>query len=100
METQVNINTAYILSEDIVAREIEGEFIIVPLTSGIGDLEGELYSLNETGRAIWDKLDGKSSLKDVVKQLSESFEAPEKEIIEDVMGLAKELMARNIIVES
>ena len=36
-------------SEDVVAREIEGEFIIVPLAAGIGDMEDELYSLNESG---------------------------------------------------
>jgi hypothetical protein len=30
-------------SDEIVAREIEGELIIVPLTAGIGNLEDELY---------------------------------------------------------
>ena len=36
-------------SEDVVAREIEGEIVIVPLASGIGDMEDELFTLNETG---------------------------------------------------
>ena len=44
----------YVPSEDIVAREIEGELIIVPLAAGIGDMEDELFSLNETGREIWE----------------------------------------------
>ena len=40
-------------SEDVVAREIEGDVIIVPLVSGIGDEDDELYTLNPTGQAIW-----------------------------------------------
>jgi len=49
----------YARSQDLVEREIEGEIIIVPLTSGIGDLEDELFSLNEVGRDIWARIDGK-----------------------------------------
>jgi len=40
-------------SEDVVSREIEGELIIVPIASGIGDMDDELYTLNDPGRAIW-----------------------------------------------
>ena len=39
----------YAKSQHLVEREIEGEIIIVPLTSGIGDLEDELFSLNQVG---------------------------------------------------
>ena len=52
METKVELDQAYLPSEEVVARVIEGELIIVPLTSGIGDMEDELFSLNETGRAV------------------------------------------------
>ena len=49
-------DAVYAVSDDVVAREIEGEIIIVPLVAGIGDLEDELFTLNETGKAIWDRL--------------------------------------------
>jgi len=99
METDVSLDTAYVPSEDIVAREIEGELIIVPLVAGIGNMEDELFTLNEAGRAIWDKLDGQKRLEEVVKELSIEFEASEGEIEKDVMGLAQELLKRRIIVE-
>ena len=38
-------------SDDVAAREIEGETIIVPRVAGIGDME-ELFTLNDTGKAI------------------------------------------------
>ena len=38
--------------EKSLEREIEGELIIVPLVAGIGDADDELFTLNETGKAI------------------------------------------------
>ena len=87
-------------SQDVVAREIEGEIIIVPLTSGIGDLEDEIYTLNETGKDIWNLLDGKQTLQEVFDTLSDQFEAPKGEIERDLLGLAEELLKRRIIVEA
>jgi len=99
MKTQVNIDSAYVPSDDIVARKIQGELIIVPLVSGIGDMEDELYTLNETGKTVWEKLDGQKSLKDIAKELIEEFEAPEGEIDKDVVGLVQELLKRKMVVE-
>ena len=87
-------------SDEIVAREIEGELIIVPLASGIGDMEDELFTLNETGRAIWDLLDGKRSLREIAGELAGQYDAPEADIAEDVSGLAVELYKRRIIIDA
>jgi hypothetical protein len=99
METEVALDSAYVPSEDVVARDIEGELIIVPLASGIGDAEDEIYTLNETGRAIWQKLDGRS-LKKVAEALRDEFEAPAGEIEGDVVGLVGELFKRRMVVKA
>ena len=85
-------------SEDVVAREIEGDIIIVPLVSGIGDEDDELYTLNPTGQAIWQKLDGQRTLKDVVALLAGEFDAPLPELENDVLGFASEMVRRKILV--
>ena len=100
METRAYLDKLYVPSEEIVAREIEGELIIVPLVSGIGGVEDDLLSLNETGKAIWNRLDGKNDLKKVIETLSEEFEAPAGEIEKDVLGLVEELLKRRMLVES
>jgi hypothetical protein len=99
MEAKVSLDKLYMPSEDVVAREIEGELIIVPLVAGVGDMEDELYTMNETGKAIWDRLDGKKKLKDVLGELSVEFEAPVGEMEKDVIGLVDELVRRKILVE-
>jgi hypothetical protein len=100
VSTTVRMDAVYVPSEDVVAREIEGELIIVPIVSGIGDMEDALFTLNETGRAIWDRLDGTSSLNEVAEDLSEAFEVPLDAIRTDVVGFMEEVVKRGIVVES
>lgn len=97
--TTIRLDAVYAPSEDIVAREIEGELIIVPLAAGIGDMEDELYTVNETGKAIWDRLDGEMNLRGVVAAMAEEYEAAPGEIERDVLGLVQELARRRILVE-
>ena len=96
----ITIDSILIPSENIVAREIEGELIIVPLVSGIGDLEDELFTLNDTGKVIWRKLDGQLRLGEIIKSLVQDYDAPEAEIEKDVLGLIEELFKRRMLVES
>jgi len=99
MDITISLDNTYTVSEDVVAREIEGEIIIVPLVAGIGDMEGELYTLNETGKAIWSRLDGHTVLREIVEELSSQFEASAEDIKEDVTGFVSELVKRKILIE-
>ena len=96
----IRLDAVYAPSDDIVAREIGGELIIIPLVAGIGDLEDELYTLNETGKAIWDRLDGTRDLGTVVAALAEDYTAPSGAIEREVQGLVAELVGRRMLVEA
>lgn len=95
---EANLNTLYTPSEDVVAREIEGELIIVPLVAGIGDMEDELFTLNDTGKAIWRRLDGSASLAQIAAALARDYDAAPGEIESDVLGLVQELLRRRMLV--
>jgi Coenzyme PQQ synthesis protein D (PqqD) len=97
MEIQVTMDTICVPSEDVVAREIEGDMIIVPLVAGIGNADDELYTLNETGKAIWKKIDGQRSLENISAELIDEFSSPAGEIKADVMGFAAEMVRRGIL---
>ena len=92
-----NLNVVYVPSDKIVARAIEGEVVIVPLVAGIGDADDELYTLNETGQAIWQKLDGQRTLNDVAASLVSEYNTPLADIESDVLGFASELTRRGIL---
>lgn len=99
MEKNAILDTIFIPSEDIVSRDIEGELVIVPLAAGIGDLEDELYTLNETGRIIWDKMNGENTIKNIIEDIKGEYKGEDSEIENDVVGLVEELLKRKIIVE-
>ena len=99
MKSKVKLNAVYAPSEDVVAREIQGELLIIPITSGIGDTEDAIFTLNEVGRAIWENLDRKRSLKEVAGCLAQEFDAPSAEIEKDVLGFGEELLKRRMLVE-
>ena len=100
MDKNVDLDSRYILSKDVVMRDIQGESIIVPIAAGIGDMEDELYTVNDAGKAILSKLDGKSKLQDIVKALIPAFDGDEAVIREDVVGFVSELYRRKILVEA
>ena len=99
MDTEMNMDAVYVVSDEVVARDIEGHLVIVPLTSNVGDMEDELYSLNETGKEIWDRLDGKTSLGELITQLTDEYSGSLQEIQTDVLGLMTELLKRGFVVE-
>lgn len=94
----IALDQVYVPSENIVARAIEGELIIVPLVSGIGDMDDELFTLNETGRAIWSRLDGENSLREIAAGLAVEFDAAPGVIEQDVLGLIAELVRRKMVM--
>lgn len=99
MSKKISIAGKYAPSKNVVAREVAGEFIIIPITSGVGDLEDEIFSLNATGKSIWDKLSADKSLRDIALELSREFDAPLEKIEQDCVGLIQELLKRKIVVD-
>ncbi len=94
----INLNSVYSVSDDVVTRNIEGDMIIIPLVQGIGSDYDELFSLNETGQAIWEKVDGQKSLREVINLLKEEYEGSQESMEDDVLGFMKELVKRKMVV--
>lgn len=98
--TAININVMkqYLKNQDIIIREIEGEYLMIPIASGIGDMEDEMYTLNETGIVIWEKLSPEKTLETIIDELCNEYDADRKEIAADVIGLIEELFKRKIVL--
>ncbi|HUN55250.1 MAG TPA: PqqD family protein [Smithella sp.] len=99
MKTQITLDAVYKVSGDVVVRELESEIIIFPIAYGFDDSENEPCILNSTGQIIWQKLNGRSSLKDIVKDLAAEFKAPAKVIEKDVIEFAEKLLTRKMLID-
>ncbi len=96
----ISRSAVYKASDDIVVREIQGVVVIVPLVSGIGDTDDELFTLNDTGKAVWDKIDGRRTLNEVIKELTREYDGAADEIRDDVLGIVEELVKRKMLVKA
>ncbi len=93
------LNKTYGPNGEIVAREVEGEFLLVPIKAGVGEIEEALYALNETGKSIWQKLDGSRSVEQAIQELAQEYGAEPDLIEEDVLGLLEALLEKHLLVE-
>jgi hypothetical protein len=100
MAIKANLSACYIPSKEIAVQEIGGELLIVLLSTGIGDVDGGLFTVNEQGRAVWSLLEAKKTLKETAEELVREFEASPREIERDVIGFVEELLKRKMLVES
>lgn len=96
-EKKINMESVYLPSDKVVAREIEGELIIVPIGSGFADFNDTLYSLNETGKTVWNLLDKKRSVKEICAKLTNLYQAQPGTIEKDVLQLLEDLLGMGII---
>ncbi len=67
-------------SPAVVFRRINDEFLLIPLTDNIADMDS-LYRLTETGAFIWELIDGELSVGDITSKMVEEFDV-EREIAE------------------
>lgn len=96
---EINPENIYTISNDLISREIEECLVIVPLDSGIGKLDEDVYSLNETGKDVWDLMDGKTSLRAIIHELSRKYQTNPEAIKTDVIELCSDLLDKGLILE-
>lgn len=78
----------YRKKENLVARKIGEEYILVPIINSIAEMD-RLYTLNEVGSFIWEQIDGQNSINDIIYSVTSQFEVNEMIAREDVIDFLK-----------
>ena len=81
----------YMRNQDVVSRKIEGELIIVPIRSGVGDLNS-LYTLNPVGSVLWDFLSQGHTIAEMVERICDEFEVSAVQAERDIEAFLDSLM--------
>jgi methyltransferase-like protein len=77
-------------SRSIVTTKTGHEYVLVPVTNNIADMTS-MYTLNETGAFIWEHIDGKKSIADIIDILAEEYEVDHETATGDVTSFVEEM---------
>ena len=67
-------SAVYRRKKDIVAREIAGETVLVPIRGNLTELQN-IYVTNTVGAFIWEQIDGARDLEAVAGALLDEYDA-------------------------
>jgi len=86
----INLKSVIARSPSIVTRKTGNEFILVPVRDNIADMDS-VYTLNETGAFIWEHIDGKRNLEEIIRYLTEEYNVDIPTASEDVFTFVNNL---------
>ena len=79
----MDLNSVISRSAGIVTRKTGNEYVLVPVTDNIADMDS-VYTLNETGACIWELIDGKRKVSEIITMLTEEFDIDDESAARDV----------------
>lgn len=77
-------------NSNMVTRVIDDETILLPIFRSSDELSC-IYTLNESGSKIWEKINGKNTLSGIKKKLLQEFSVTTEELDKKLDGFLKEL---------
>ncbi len=83
-------------SISIVTRKTGNEYVLVPITNNIADMNS-VYTLNETGAFIWEQIDGKRNVEEIINELTNEYDIEKQNAESDVFTFIED-MSKYLIV--
>jgi len=93
----IELNSIPSHSPSVVTRKTGNEYVLVPVTGNIADMDS-VYALNETGAFIWEQIDGKKSLGDLIAALTGEYEIDYETAKSDLLDFVAEMRQYLIIL--
>jgi hypothetical protein len=82
----LTLDTALVVSEDVVTQELEGEMVLLSLD------RAEYFGLNATGTVVWNGLVSGRGLREIASVIVEQFTVDAERATADVLTLAQQLI--------
>ena|SRR3990167_6506259 len=80
-------------SENVPWRIIEGEAILVNVD------KSEVIHLNQTAAEVWNHLDNKNAILDIITHIQEKFEIDEEIAKKDILEFISQLVEKGLVTE-
>ena len=94
--TMIDKNSVVSRSSSVVTRKTGNEYVLVPVANNIADMNS-VYTLNETGAFLWELIDGRKTVSDLIESLMSEYEIDKETADADVMSFIEEMKKYLII---
>jgi hypothetical protein len=88
----------YRKNDDVVARQIAGETLLVPIRGELAGLQ-RVFALDGVGEYVWQQLDAGVTEETLVSQVVAQFDVDREEAEADIRQFVHELLAAGLVVE-
>ncbi|HYE74591.1 MAG TPA: PqqD family protein [Blastocatellia bacterium] len=92
MKNGQEINAKYRAAESIAHREIEGQTLLLLPNSHV------LYTFNESGKFVWNRILKKQSVAKIITDFAREFGLEKDRAEADVKKLLRELLKKGVII--
>ncbi len=92
----IELEIIYRHSDNVVSRQMGDEYILVPLHKNVGDMDN-IYTLKETGAFIWENIDGKQTVNQIIDKITEEFNVGKAIATADILAFLRQI--KNFIVK-
>ena len=77
-------------SPSVVTRKTGNEYVLVPVTNNIADMNS-VYTLNETGAFIWEHINGKRCVEEIIIALTGEYDIDNETASKDVSSFIENM---------
>lgn len=93
----VSQHVRFVRNNQVVSRQIEGELIIVPVRSGVGDLNS-LYTLNPVGSVLWEFMSEGHTVPEMVERVCDEFDVTAVQAQQDIEAFLISLIEEKLVL--
>jgi len=86
----------FVRNREVVARQIEGELVIVPIRRGVGDLNS-LYTLNQVGSVLWNFMNEGHTIEEMVSRVCDEFEVTATQAQSDIQNFLDAMLEEKLV---
>ena len=91
MTQHLSLDDSLLIPDEVIARELGGEMVILNLQSGI------YFGLDEIGSALWELIRRHASLRKVWELASEEYDVEPGVLETDLLRLAEDLRQKGLV---
>lgn len=94
----MNPSAIYSKNPDYVQRDVAGECILVPIRRSLTE-SNSIYVLNDTGAALWNRIDGKRSVQAIAEEFVQEYDVALDQLHRDFETLLADLRSIHAVDE-